>query len=185
MSWRTTIVLWLSAVIICARSAFPDFIPAVHTFTSSKLPDFILPRQLTIVVDERVANSTKDNGLTLIPPTLLSFASTFASDIEELFPGTSAKVITGGAPSRTWSGFIYMTISDSLNATLADGTATTEGYMLDSSPSGITITGSGAKGAFWGTRTLLQGLVLSQRHFPSGSITDQPDWRTRGFMLGA
>ena len=37
---------------------------------------------------------------------------------------------------------------------------------------------------FWATRTLLQGLVLGDGRFPNGVIDDQPDWATRGIMLG-
>lgn len=184
MYWSLAFFVWLSATVACAKVAFPNFIPAVHTSSTSGLRAFSLPKQLEVIVDEAVAYSTKDNGLTLIPPTLLSFASTFASDVEELFPGTSVKVTLGTEPSAASKNYIYLTILNSLNATFADGTPTTEGYTLNSSPSGIIIAGSGAKGAFWGTRTLLQGLVLSKGSFPSGFIADQPDWRTRGFMLG-
>jgi hexosaminidase len=85
------------------------------------------------------------------------------------------------------NGDIVLTLLPNATAetfTLAKGTPTTEGYQLDVRSSAVIISGSGAKGVFWGTRTLLQGLVLGNGSFPVGIIKDQPDWQTRGFMLG-
>ncbi|MBR6032378.1 MAG: family 20 glycosylhydrolase [Bacteroidaceae bacterium] len=68
-----------------------------------------------------------------------------------------------------------------------------EGYRLTISPKGITIQAITAKGALWGTQTLLQ---LNQTYFtkneagvrtrgflPCGTITDKPDYPMRGMML--
>ena len=55
---------------------------------------------------------------------------------------------------------------------------------MDVSSTNILITAPGSRGAYWATRTLLQGLVLTGGLFPTGEVVDQPDWRTRGFMLG-
>lgn len=40
-------------------------------------------------------------------------------------------------------------------------------------------------GAYWGTRTLLQGLKLSgdERSFPNGTLRDYPEFKLRGFIL--
>jgi hypothetical protein len=67
---------------------------------------------------------------------------------------------------------------------LVNGSPTTEGYEMQVTSQAVKIAGSGAKGVFWGTRTLLQGLVLSNQQFPASTILDQPDWKTRGAMLG-
>lgn len=56
-----------------------------------------------------------------------------------------------------------------------------EGYRLDIADR-ITLTANTAKGAFWGTRTLLQ---MSEQHtaLPKGRATDIPQYKMRGFMI--
>lgn len=165
----------------------PPLIPAVHLFTpeSDAASSFHLSSAVHIVVDAKDAQATEDSGLTLIPPTLFAFAQTFKADIQTLFPQTRVTLAVGDTQgSSDTRNFITISLSDHLNATYADGAATTEGYEMDVSNLGIRIVASGGRGAFWATRTLLQGLVLSGGQFPPGKIVDQPDWRTRGFMLG-
>ena len=163
----------------------PPLVPAVHSIQSRSQEDFVLGDSLHIFVDEAVANSTLDDGLTLIPPTLDAFAATFASDVKELFPHvqvTTSVILASKIPSLT--GHVFLTISSQVNSSTASGSPTSEGYEMSVTPSGVSITGAGAKGVFWATRTLLQGLVQTQGHFPSSTIADQPDWSTRGLMLG-
>lgn len=167
------------------RTPLPSLVPAVHSVKAHQQDDFILPHAVDILVDEGFANSTLDNGFTLIPPTLQTFAEILASDITELFPHTSAQVsLTPASRVSSSKGYVYLTLSPSMNSTLASGAPSTEGYELVVATSGVNITGAGAKGAFWGTRTLLQGLVQANGRFPSSIIKDQPDWPTRGIMLG-
>lgn len=169
-----------------ARTTLPPLVPAVHSVKLHNGDNFVLPRVLRVLVDEAFANSTLDDGLTLIPPTLNSFAEIFASDVKELFPHTSPQLsVVPASHTRSSTGYVFLTLSPHLNLTLASGSPTTEGYELNATSAGITIAGTGAKGAFWGTRTLLQGLVQGLGHFPSSMIRDQPDWPTRGIMLGA
>ncbi|KAF9240848.1 glycoside hydrolase family 20 protein [Melanogaster broomeanus] len=84
----------------------------------------------------------------------------------------------------------YLTGSSS-NHTYYSGFATVEGYDFTISNTSYVISGSGPIGAWWGTRTLLQQLVLSQHgddvrySVPAGSGTDSPGWEVRGFMLDA
>ncbi|KAL1951473.1 hypothetical protein VTO73DRAFT_622 [Trametes versicolor] len=187
----TTVALWqlfLVLVLILPVLALelPPLVPAVHDHITdgSASIAFRLPQHLRIVVDERDAQSTADDGLTLIPPTLLEFAQTFQSDLETLFPKTTVSLSRGNAQNTpNGQATITLSLSDRLNATHADGTSTSEGYEMEVSANGVQIVGAGSKGAFWATRTLLQGLVLTGGQFPAGKVVDQPDWRTRGFML--
>lgn len=48
---------------------------------------------------------------------------------------------------------------------------------------GITISGAGKTGTFWGTRTVLQLIDNHHNQLPRGQITDFPDYPHRGFML--
>lgn len=171
------------------EAQLPPTIPAVHSWKLSAHPEFILPRTVRVVIDAEHAQSRKDNGLTLIPPTLSDFANTFVGDLQELFPSTHVKVVIQHLLPSTLpdDGDIILTLlPDAIasNLTLAKGAPTTEGYAMEIRTSSVIISGAGAKGVFWGTRTLLQVLVLTDGTFPSGSIMDQPDWQTRGFMLG-
>lgn len=165
----------------------PPLVPAVHLFTptGSASSLFQLSNHIRIIVNQHDALSTKDGGLSLIYPSLLAYTQTFKADLEELFPQTSVSLfVSDSQNSFHASNVIAISLSDELNATYADGTATTEGYSIEVSSTNIHITASGSKGAFWATRTLLQGLVLTAGQFPTGKVVDQPDWSTRGFMLG-
>ncbi|KAI0778402.1 glycoside hydrolase [Trametes elegans] len=183
--------LLLAATLILPVLAveLPPLVPAVHHFLVDGDPSspFQLPKQVHIVVEERDAHSTNDDGLTLIPPTLLEFSQIFRADLEGLFPNTAVTLALGDTrqPLDGVPATISIFLSDSLNATLADGSHTSEAYNLSVSSTSIRIAAAGSKGAFWATRTLLQGLVLTDGQFPAGTIIDQPDWPTRGFMLDA
>ncbi|KAI0361388.1 glycoside hydrolase [Trametes cingulata] len=184
-SWQCKLLLVPLLVLPVLSLKLPPLVPAVHdSFLDARSASFRLPKRVHIIVDERDAHSTKDDGLTLIPPTLFNFSQTFKSDLETLFPQTTVSLSVGDArKSLNVPAVIAFLLSDDLHSTHADGSPTTEGYELEVSPTNIRITGAGSKGAFWATRTLLQGLVLSGGQFPTGKIVDQPDWRTRGFML--
>ncbi|KAJ3535903.1 hypothetical protein NM688_g6912 [Phlebia brevispora] len=161
----------------------PPLVPAVHSFHPSS-GSFELSDHLAVLVDQKYVMSTRDNGLSLIPPSLLSFAQTFTYDLQELFPSLSTRVsIVSEDALHSAQDFVFFTLSSQGNHTLADGSPTTEGYDMNIASNGITIRGSGAKGAFWATRTVLQGLILGDGRFPNGLISDQPDWETRGIML--
>ena len=188
------LVLLTSSVLVASVTTTRSFlpvVPAVHNFSSSSNGDFHLPSShVRVIVDEARASSRDDGGQSLIPPTLSSFAHTFAADVEELFPGTHVTVILANVGDfKPQIGDIVLTIQPNTTQsasgfTLANGSPTSEGYEMEVSNSTVTISGSGAKGSFWGTRTLLQGLTLTKGSFPGGIIKDQPDWKTRGFMLG-
>lgn len=48
---------------------------------------------------------------------------------------------------------------------------------------GIIINGAGRTGTFWGTRTVLQLLENYNNQIPRGTISDYPNYPSRGFML--
>lgn len=186
--WRILLISVLATPVLSLE--LPPLVPAVHDHLVHGDTDstFHLPQRVHIVVDEQDAHSTKDTGLSLIPPTLVEFAQTFKSDLEALFPRTAVSLSLGDVqklPSNPAVPAITLSLSDHLNATHADGSPTTEGYEMEVSSRAVRIVGSGSQGAFWATRTLLQGLVLTDGQFPAGKVVDQPDWPTRGFMLGA
>lgn len=174
-----------AAPAVTKSPAAPPLIPAVHSYRASSQGSFAIPPNLHVIVDVNFATSTQDDGLTLVPPTLQEFAEMFVADVQELFPKTSATVSLGASSSLDrLTDYVFLTFASDSNFTLADGSPTTEGYDMKVTSTGVVISAGGAKGAFWGTRTLLQGLLLSDGEFPSSVISDQPDWPTRGIMLG-
>ena len=143
---------------------------------------FQLKHLNSIVVDSEYENAVNTEGQTLIPPTLLSFAKTFGSDLESSL-GLSVPVISGQLGKES---SIFMTISKNSSQFLdAAGRPTSEGYSLEVTSDGIVITGASPLGAWWGTRTVLQQAVLQGGSFKlsSGSATDAPGWGIRGTFL--
>lgn len=70
--------------------------------------------------------------------------------------------------------------------TYENGKATSEGYELEITPSGAIISGTGARGMWWGTRTLLQQILSTNGSVPTAAaIVDAPAYATRGLMLDA
>lgn len=154
-------------------------IPTVP-YQESDSPGFDLSNVQNIIVDAQYADHQDNNGLTLIPPTLLEFANTFAEDLADTF-GIEAAVKEG---SKDESDGIFLTIGDKGDYMDVAGRETSEGYTLTTDESGLVIAGASPLGAWWGTRTVLQQAVLSgNTTVPSGSGVDAPGWGTRGMMI--
>jgi hexosaminidase len=141
----------------------------------------------TIYIEDAFADVTDTDGLTLIPPSALQFAEVFQQDLNEVsgvnwtiqrvdrLP-TNASGILLGAYAGDGSEFLNY----------EDGSSSTEGYELSVSSTNVYIGGTGARGMWWGTRTVLQLLLVNDGTLPVGlSGLDSPAYRTRGFMLDA
>ncbi|PVH95501.1 glycoside hydrolase family 20 protein [Periconia macrospinosa] len=138
----------------------------------------------TIYIQKSFANITDKNGLTLIPPTAYEFANTFRQDLAQLFGGNWDLKSVDASPSQG----IYLRAfrSNSSLPTYQNGDDTEEAYELEVGNGLVTIGGTGARGMFWGTRTLLQQLSIANgSSIPSGRIVDAPAYATRGYMLDA
>lgn len=185
--------LVVGQLVLCLRAAFlPPQIPSIQSF----YPDdsgraFILSPETEILVDKTHAfhRDSRPNG-----PTLLDFARTFRSDLVHLTSFMLPEVqVTLLSPARFINGgsAIVLTVNSSNSHTLYSGIPTTEAYDFHISNSSYVISGSGSVGAWWGTRTFLQQLVLSEQGpngayiIPAGSGTDSPGWEVRGFALDA
>jgi hexosaminidase len=136
-----------------------------------------------IYLDGAFADVKDSGGLTLIPPTVYAFAETFRSDISSLFGGNWTLELTG---SNAFAGIHLGPFRDGRSElTYENGLETEEGYELDIANGSVYIGGTGARGMFWGTRTLLQELLMANGSLVSGRVTDAPAYATRGFMLDA
>lgn len=133
-----------------------------------------------IVVDTRYANITDTNGWTLIPPTLNQFAETFASDLADITGFSQGRVLEGDGPRES---SIFLTLDNCTEYHDAAGKWTSEAYTIDVKEESITISGASPLGVWWGTRTLLQQVVLHNGSLAVGSGIDSPGWNTRGIFV--
>ncbi|KAG9204334.1 hypothetical protein G6514_001408 [Epicoccum nigrum] len=140
----------------------------------------------TIYIENAFADVADTEGLTLIPPTAFQFAETFRQDLAnwtnanwtlqrvEKFPESAAGIFLGS----------FRGSSDGLK--YENGDATEEGYEIEITNRTVYIGGTGARGMFWGTRTLLQqALIANGSSLPAGRTVDAPAYATRGYMLDA
>lgn len=141
----------------------------------------------TIYIEKGFASTRDTDGLTLIPPSANEFASLFQQDITDLtgFNWTLEQV--DSLPSTTTASGIFLGAFTGNNPTLTyeNGDPTSEGYQLDVSSTAAFIRGTGARGMWWGTRSLLQLALIGNGTLPIGSRIDAPAYPTRGFMLDA
>ncbi|KAJ5474232.1 hypothetical protein N7475_003798 [Penicillium sp. IBT 31633x] len=138
----------------------------------------------TIYLNADFASWKDQNGLTLLPPSALDFANTFRDDLQEL-TNSSWELRTVDRFPKHASGIFVDRVDQSDRFTYENGDETEEGYELEIQDNRVFIKGSGARGFWWGTRTLLQQLVLTPSYIPSGRVEDAPAYAIRGFMLDA
>ncbi|MBE3047568.1 family 20 glycosylhydrolase [Candidatus Bathyarchaeota archaeon] len=142
----------------------------------------------TIYISESLASTTDTDGLTLIPPSGYDFASLFQSDLIQLtgHDWTLERVDTLPSPEDANGILLGAFSGDASSVTYENGKPTTEGYSLEITPSGAIISGTGARGMWWGTRTLLQQVLSTNGSIPAtDAFVDSPAYATRGMLLDA
>ncbi|KZL70906.1 glycosyl hydrolase family 20 [Colletotrichum tofieldiae] len=169
-------LLPISLVLTAAASSLPGLPTVPYTTTGGTLPSASLSR---IIVSSEFAESVDEAGQTLIPPTLRSFATTFASDLASVL-NLDITIELGDAAEQ---GSIFLTLGDAKLYKDAAGRESSEGYSLNVTIDGVLITGASPLGAWWGTRTLLQQLILGHGELKLGYGTDSPGFPIRGMML--
>ncbi|GAB1730024.1 hypothetical protein NU195Hw_g3448t1 [Hortaea werneckii] len=173
---------FILAVVAYCSAALGELIGAPTVpFTTSGSGAYDISRTETVIVDTRFANATDTRGWTLIPPTLNDFASTFAQDLNSI--AHQAVHVQSGDNARNCS--IFLTLDNSTDYVDAAGRWTSEAYTLDVQADRIIISGASPLGVWWGTRSLLQQVVLNNGTIPIGSGIDSPGWNTRGIFLDA
>lgn len=176
---------WLFAVSCTLVAALQPLPPTQWSYSNNAAAGFSLNETRKIVYLDRMFSEVRDTqGTTLIPPSAREFAETFLQDINSLFGGNWTLQEVSVLPS---SGIILGPIrSNTSQLTYANGIATEEGYEMEVAETRVYIGGTGSRGMFWGTRTLLQELLIANGSvLQPGRITDAPAYATRGFMLDA
>lgn len=134
----------------------------------------------SVIIDTKFADEKDERGLTQIPPTLREFGTTFADDLQHVL-GSDVSVSNGENANED---SIFITLDSDGDYNDAAGKSTSEGYSLTLGRHGATISGASPLGAWWGTRSLLQQIVLQKdRQLSFGKGSDSPGWRDRGMML--
>ena len=157
-----------------SSSTTPFVIPSLQEW-EGKQGTWALTDKTRIVVDQAVADGiAADAQYTFManPSNLRDFAATFQADVEAV-TGKRLEIVVGKKASKD---DIFLTVSSKLGIN-------NEGYQLDITERGITVSGATARGAFWGTRTILQLLILADDcQLPKGSARDWPNYNERKFM---
>ncbi|KAA8647709.1 beta-N-acetylhexosaminidase [Aspergillus tanneri] len=179
---RSTLLLTSFAVVSALQS-----LPPVQWAPTGPEDFNIAAVERTIYIRDQFASHRDQGGLTLIPPSALEFAQTFSQDLKEV-TGSSWDVQTVDVfpPDRT--GIFLDQVEEIYRHEFIyeNGKPTEEGYELDVQSDRVLIRGSGARGMWWGSRTLLQQLLLADKKpIPSGRVVDAPSFSTRGFLLDA
>ncbi|KAF2851667.1 glycoside hydrolase family 20 protein [Plenodomus tracheiphilus IPT5] len=175
---------WVIFLQIAWAKALQSLPPVQWTTVDNASSGFSLttaPR--TIYINGAFAQTSDTGGLTLIPPTAYEFAETFYSDLSLLFGGNWTLELVDNAPT---SGIYLGPLqTDHDESSYENGLPTEEGYEIQVTNGTVSIGGSGARGMFWGTRTLLQELLISNGSLKAGHLIDAPAYATRGYMLDA
>jgi hexosaminidase len=155
-------------------------IPTVPFVESNSAGSFSLKDLKFVIVNTHYENSVNTEGETLIPPTLKEFAETFSDDLSTTL-GLAVPVKTSHYPAKD---SIFITLGNSSTWLDAAGRPTSEGYTIDVTNDGITITGASPLGAWWATRSILQqGVLNSEMELSIGSAKDAPGWGIRGAFV--
>tara|TARA_R110002003_G_scaffold187_12_gene14679 strand:- start:4100 stop:5695 length:1596 start_codon:yes stop_codon:yes gene_type:complete len=178
---------WLIAIfsgLVAALQPLPP-LQQLQTRSNTTATGFLLDDATRIVYLQRTfANVSDTQGSTLIPPTAAQFAETFRQDLVALFGGNWTLQQVDARPT---SGIILGPArNDESGLTYENGIPTEEGYELEITNSSVFIGGTGARGMFWGTRTLLQELLIAGGSpLQPAHVFDAPAYATRGYMLDA
>jgi hexosaminidase len=178
--------MWWLFVVHCALvAALQSLPPAQWSNSKTSTAGFSLLNAEKILYLDRSFSDVRDTeGLTLIPPSAREFAETFLHDLTALFGGDWTLQEVDVLPKY---GIILGQIKcNTSQSTYENGMPTEEGYELEVAEGSIYVGGTGARGMFWGTRTLLQELLIANGStLQPGRVTDAPAYATRGFMLDA
>ncbi|KAJ2146336.1 hypothetical protein IW142_002161 [Coemansia sp. RSA 564] len=163
----------------CHVNPTPFVIPSLQEWDGGS-GNWKLNANTRIVVDPSFANGgalDADSTFMRNPSNLKQYAASFQADISEV-TGVNVEVVVS---STYGANDIFLT----LGADSTDPELNNEGYLLDITRKGISIQGVTSRGAFWGTRSVLQMLILADERgyaLPHGHARDFPNYSERKFM---
>ncbi|KAI1498048.1 putative beta-N-hexosaminidase [Biscogniauxia marginata] len=184
---NTPIIMYLDLFVFVVGVMALQALPPTLVSSSSADKGLLLNNTPnTVYITNSLAARRDSEGLTLIPPSGQEFAETFIEDLIEASGKLWELVVTSNIPNNA-TGVVLGEYHGNVTAlSYADGSSTEEGYVLEVTDGRATIKGSGARGMWWGTRTLLQHMIMSNwTSISAMKVVDSPAYPTRGFMLDA
>ena len=175
-------LLPIFATLVGFASALQPLPPVQWTNRSIAGPGFVLQNAPQKIYLARAFSNVRDTaGLTLIPPSAYEFAETFRADLSSIFNANWTLEQVDELPS---AGIVLGSFrGNASEITYENGVKTEEGYEIEVTNGRVFVGGTGARGMFWGTRTLLQELSISSGSLASGRTTDTPAYATRGYLV--
>ncbi|MER6948251.1 discoidin domain-containing protein [Nonomuraea sp. NPDC000554] len=148
-------------------NAKPAVVPALQEWKGGT-GSFELHRNSRIVLAKKQGDELDDQGARL------------SAEIEQV---TGRKLDV--SPRTPQDGDIVLSIDPTLADAAGGARFTEEGYTLTVTDRNVTIAAPTAKGVYYGTRSLLQILLLDdgRASVPVGTAVDWPNYKVRGFML--
>lgn len=191
MAMRTAAALAVAPALVWAHVS--ELLPPLPTGSSAVSAEGsqnwdVASSAKTIYIQDDIASVADTDGLSLIPPSGHDFASLFQKDLIQLTGHEWTLERVDKLPSSgNASGIVLGSLSTGNSpVTYENGKPTSEGYELEITTSGAVISGTGARGMWWGTRSLLQQILVSNGSVPiSEALVDAPAYETRGLMLDA
>ncbi|KAH8156004.1 hypothetical protein CIB48_g12243, partial [Xylaria polymorpha] len=180
----TGILLALSGAVSASLQLLPPTQPTSHD--EAPVGFSLDGISTTVYITKSLASHRDTSGLTLIPPSGLEFAQLFVDDLNEASPKKWILDVVDVPPTNATGIILEEFHDDTASLSYENGKPTEEGYVMEIGANGAVISGSGARGTWWGTRTLLQQLMVSNwTSLPASRVTDVPAYASRGFMLDA
>lgn len=178
---------FLVPVLACGVLALQPLPPVVLPATDAAPELALASVPNTIYIHADLAARRDDGGLTLIPPSGHDFATIFRDELTaHTRRNWSLETLESLAGNNRAGIFLDLFRGPPSTLTYEDGQTTEEGYSLVVDQNSIRIAGSGARGMWWGTRTLLQQMLMANwTSLPLMNLTDAPSYSTRGYMLDA
>ncbi|KAI0125698.1 glycoside hydrolase superfamily [Xylariales sp. AK1849] len=172
------------AVAALALQPLPPPPATLNNGSSAGLVFGDIPR--TIYITKDLASLRDTEGLTLIPPSGKEFAEIFRQELTDITKDEWSLLVVDVVADDASGIFLALHEGEPSIFTYENGVPTEEGYTLEIDAGRTLITGSGARGMFWGTRTLLQELMIANwTSLPATTVIDAPAYSTRGYLLDA
>ncbi|KAG5753697.1 hypothetical protein H9Q70_003638 [Fusarium xylarioides] len=176
-------ILLASPLLAVAQDLIPPILEKADSFVEETWSADSSPK--VIYIENKFASVSDKDGLTLIPPTALEFATTFEDDLAKITGSNWALKRVDSLPNNASGISLGSYTGESSDLTYENGKSTSEGYEIIINSNRVFIGGSGARGMWWGTRTFLQLLLAGNGTITSTLGRDAPAYATRGYMLDA
>ncbi|KPI42579.1 Beta-hexosaminidase subunit A1 [Cyphellophora attinorum] len=178
---------WLFVGLCVGLQALPPLPATTNSSSSTSTIGFdFVQAQPAVFITQNVAQYRDQDGLTLVPPSGKDFATIFVQELCNMTGQVWSLEVIDEVPANAVGVYLTQLTDGGSDLKYENGSPTEEGYQLDVTEASIVISGTGSRGVWWGTRTVLQELYLSNfTTVAARSTKDAPAYKTRGYMLDA